>query len=73
MAKPSKGMIITLLVGIVAILAIAGAWWYYVEKEDQKRQAAARAAFDSAVKDGERAAKAVKDNMEAMRRLKEGK
>ena len=73
MAKPSKGMIITLVVCIVATLAILGGWWYYIEKEEQERRAAAAAAFDSAVKDAERAGRAVKDSMESIERLKEGR
>lgn len=71
MAKPSKGMTIALVVGIIAILAIAAGWWYYgVKKANDDLAAAAAASFDKMVEDANRASKAVEDNFKAVERLK---
>jgi len=73
MAKPSKGIIIALVVCIAAALAIAGGWWYIDKQEREKRAAAFDRAFKNTVKDAERAGRAVKDSMESIERLKEGR
>ena len=71
MAKPSNGMIVALVVGIVTILAAAAGWWYYgVKKANDERAAAAAASFDKMVEDANRASKAVEDNLKAVERLK---
>ena len=71
MAKPSNGMITTLLVGIVIILAIAAGWWYFgVKKAEDERAAAAAASFDQALERGNRAAKSINNTLEGVKRLK---
>ena len=74
MAKPSNGMITTLLVGIVIILAIAAGWWYFgVKKAEDERAAAAAASFDQALERGNKAAKSVNDTIKAAERLKKNR
>jgi hypothetical protein len=70
MKKPSKSMIIALLIGILAVLGVTGWWWHSVCAEEDARRRAAAESFDRAKRAGEAADRNVRDTMNAAQRYK---
>lgn len=66
-------MIIALLIGILAVLGVTGWWWHSVCAEEDARRRAAAESFDRAKRDGEVAARNIRDTLNDVKRYKDNR